>query len=267
MNRAETALGAYDVRFAYDGEEAVGGVTLEVERGEYLSLLGPNGAGKTTLLRLMSGVLGPSSGRVEIFGRDVCQMRRLEVARSVAVVPQDATVAFAFTVEEVVLMGRFPHLGPYGFEGRRDLEAAHEAMRLTETLDFAERTIQELSGGEKQRVIIARALAQEANILLLDEPTAFLDIKHQVEITSLVKGLKNEKDLTVVAVGHDLNLAAAFSDRLALLKEGRVFAAGTPEEIIREEVLSKAYGTDVYVGEWEEGRFVAPRTSHYGGRL
>jgi iron complex transport system ATP-binding protein len=252
-------LRAVDAHFSYNGKEAVAGVTLSVASGEYVTLIGPNGAGKTTLLRLLSGVLAPARGRVEIFRRESGKMSPLEVARRVAVVPQGSSIVFPFTVEEVVLMGRFPHLGPYGLEGKRDISAAREAMRITETEQFAERPIQELSGGERQRVIIARALAQEPEVLLLDEPTAFLDIKHQVEISTLVNRLRDEKKLTVVATGHDLNLAAAFSDRLVLLKEGRVFAEGTPGEVIREDVLAAAYEAPVQVREWEGGRFVAPR--------
>jgi iron complex transport system ATP-binding protein len=259
LSKEPRALRVEDVHFSYDGKEAVAGVTLEIERGRYVSLIGPNGAGKTTLVRLLSGVLQPARGKVEILGRDARSMSRLEIARHVAVVPQESGIIFPFTAEEVVLMGRFPHLGPYGFEGEEDFAVAREAMRLTETRHLADRPIQELSGGERQRVIIARALAQEADILLLDEPTAFLDIKHQVEITALVRRLKTERDLTVVAASHDLNLAAAFSDSLVLLKDGKVFASGAPDRVVREDVLSQAYGTDVYVGEWEEGRFVAPR--------
>lgn len=261
------ALKAIDVHYDYGGAtggaavcEAIRGISVDIARGEFVSLIGPNGSGKTTLLRLLSGSLSPDRGTVEIFGRDARAMRRREAARKVAVVPQETSVAFAFTVEEIVLMGRFPHLGAYGFEGEHDLELAREAMKLTETLKFAGRSIQDLSGGERQRVIIARALAQEADVLLLDEPTAFLDIRHQVEVSRLVGNLKKEKGLTVVAASHDLNLAASFCDRLVLLKEGEVFAEGPPEEVIDESILGEAYETEVFVGNWEEGPFVVPRT-------
>lgn len=262
------ALKATDLHFSYgprrhrDAAEAVSGVTLSVERGEFVSLIGPNGSGKTTLLRLLSGALRPQSGRVEIFGRDAARMSRRDIARTVAVVPQDTSVTFAFTVEDIVLMGRFPHLGAYGFEGEHDFAVAREALAATGTLPFAERYIQDLSGGERQRVIVARALAQEADILLLDEPTAFLDIRHQVEITRLVKRLRDEKNLTVVAASHDLNLAAAFSERLVLLKDGKVFADGAPGDVIRKDVLESAYETDVYVGNRQEGPFVVPQMRH-----
>jgi iron complex transport system ATP-binding protein len=257
------ALRAIDVHYSYGGAgtaEAVAGVTVEVERGEFVSLIGPNGSGKTTLLRLFSGSLKPRAGRVEVFERDAARMGRKELARTVAVVPQETSVAFPFTVEDVVLMGRFPHLGPYGFEGEHDFAVAREALAATDTLAFAARYIQDLSGGERQRVIVARALAQEADILLLDEPTAFLDIRHQVEITRLVRRLRDEKNLTVVTASHDLNLAAAFSDRLVLLKDGKVFADGAPGDVIREDVLEAAYETEVFVGKGQGGPFVVPRT-------
>ena len=147
-----SALRALDVTFAYNGKDAVAGVSVSVERGEVVSLIGPNGSGKTTLLRLFSRVLSPRSGRVEVFGRDARTIGRRELARIVAVVPQETMTVFPFTVEEIVLMGRFAHLGPYGFESRRDIDAAREAMRATDTLEFADRNIQDLSGGERQRV-------------------------------------------------------------------------------------------------------------------
>ena len=253
-----------DVHFAYDGNEALRGVSLEIAAGESVSLIGPNGSGKTTLLRLMSGVLKPTQGEVWIMGMPAGRLGRREIAQRIAVVPQETGIIFPFTVEEVVLMGRFPHLGAYGFESAHDMAAAHEAMRVTETLSFAKRPIQELSGGERQRVIIARALSQEPAVLLLDEPTAFLDMKHQVEITTLVNQLRVEKNLTVVASSHDLNLATAFADRLVLLKEGRLFKEGPAHEVIDEGILCQAYETAVRVREWEGTRFVAARFAPEG---
>ncbi len=250
-------MSAHSVSFAYSVVDAVRDVTLDVERASFVSLIGPNGSGKTTLLRLLSGVLSARAGTVEILGGDIRRMSRREVARRVAVVPQETSVVFPFTVEEVVLMGRFPHLGPYGLESKRDIEAAREAMEATDTTEFASRRIQELSGGERQRVIIARALAQGADILLLDEPTAFLDIKHQVDVATLVKRLQRELGLTIVMAGHDLNLAAAFSDSIVLMKSGRVFAAGAPADVIRPEILTSAYGTEVLVTQLNGRTLVA----------
>lgn len=253
------AVRAIDLHFSYDAKEAVSGVSLAVGTGQFVSILGPNGSGKTTLIRLLAGALSPAAGRVEIFGRDISRTPRREAARTIAVVPQGTDVVFPFTVEEVVLMGRFSRLGPYGFEGEHDLEVAREAMRLTDTHRFAARLINDLSGGERQRVIIARAIAQEPRILLLDEPTTFLDIRHQVEITALVRSLQSEKGITVVAASHDLNLSAAVSDRMVILKGGRVFAEGAPSEVMREEVLEAAYETRVCVEKGRGGLFVIPR--------
>jgi len=260
------ALKATRVSFAYNGKDAVALVSVSIERGEFVSFIGPNGSGKTTLLRLFSGVLAPRTGRVEIFGRDVRSVGRREMARIVAVVPQETATVFPFTVEEIVLMGRFPHLGPYGFEGDSDVAAARDAMRVTDTLEFADRHIQDLSGGERQRVIVARALAQEAEVLLLDEPTAFLDIKHQAEIAALVKSLSAERGLTVVMASHDLNLASALSHRLVLLKSGSVFAEGPSDDVIREDVLSRAYETEVSIVKVEGRPHVAPRLWTYAKR-
>ena len=254
-----SAIRAEKVVFSYDGKPAVAGVSLDVPRGGFVSLIGPNGSGKTTLIRLLSGYFRPQEGKVEILGRDTARMSRREMARTVAVVPQETTVTFPFTVEEIVLMGRFPHLGPYGFEGENDVAAAREAMRLTDTLAFASRYVQDLSGGERQRVIIARALAQGAAIMLLDEPTAFLDIRHQVEVAALVRDLQRERGLTVVAASHDLNLAAAFADTLVLLKDGAVFAEGRPSAVLTEDVLAGAYDQEVYVGDCHGQPFVVPR--------
>lgn len=252
------AVTATDVYFAYGDDDAVSGVTFSAGEGEFVSLLGPNGSGKTTLLRLLSGVLRPRKGSVTLFGADIATMPRRSVARTVAVVPQETTSVFPFTVEEIVLMGRFPHLGPYGFEGERDVEAAREAMRLTDTLQLASRHIEELSGGERQRVIVARALAQEAGVLLLDEPTTFLDIRHQLDVAKLVKDLQHRRNLTVVAASHDLNLAAAVSDRFVLLSGGRVYAQGTADEVLTADVLGRAYGAAVETGRINGRPFVLP---------
>jgi iron complex transport system ATP-binding protein len=253
------ALSAANVSFSYDGTDAVSADSLAVAPGEFISLIGPNGSGKTTLIRLLAGVIPPKSGAVSLFGRDLRLVPRREIARSIAVVPQETSSVFPFTVEEIVLMGRFPRLGPYGFETKADLDVARDAMRLTGTLDFAARPIDELSGGERQRVIIARALAQEARVLLLDEPTAYLDLKHQVEISALVKSLQRSQSLAVVAASHDVNLAAAFSDRLVLLKSGAVFAQGSPRDVVTPAVLSAAYEIEVTVGTLDGAPFVAPR--------
>jgi iron complex transport system ATP-binding protein len=236
------------VSFAYGAIEAVKDLSFSVAKGEVFGLLGPNGSGKSTVVRLLSRVLTPRSGRVSLASRDLGTYSREELARQVAVVPQETTIELPFSVLEVVLMGRSPHLRRFGFERAEDLAIAHWAMEQTGVYDLAMREIHELSGGERQRVILARALAQEPRVLLLDEPTAFLDIKHQVEVYDLVKTLSRQNGLTVVAILHDLNLAALYCDRLALLKSGRLFCLGTPEQVLTYTNIKAVYETEVYIG-------------------
>jgi len=211
-----------------------------------LGVIGPNGSGKSTLMRLLSGVLRPSSGTIQVHGQPIGTYSRRDLARAIAVVPQDTVIEFPFSVTEVVLMGRSPHLGSFAFEGDRDLDVARRAMQHTGVLELADRSIHELSGGERQRVVLARALAQETDILLLDEPAAFLDIRHEVEIYDLLQALQREGK-SVLTVLHDLNLAALYCDRVALLKAGRVVRTGTPAEVITYTVLTEVYETEVYV--------------------
>jgi iron complex transport system ATP-binding protein len=233
--------------FAYPGRRVFEGLSLAVRGGEMAGVIGANGSGKTTLLRLLSGVAVPGSGEVLLDGRPVGALRPRERARRVGVVPQEPRLTFEFTALEVVLMGRAAHLGILGVEGREDLEAALRAMERAGAAAFAGRLLGSLSGGERQLVLIARALAQEAGLLLLDEPTAFLDIRHRLEIYALLRDLNAREGLTVVATSHDVNLAARFCPRLVLLKAGRVLADGPPAEVFREEILSDLYDTPLRV--------------------
>jgi iron complex transport system ATP-binding protein len=236
-----------NLSFGYEDEPIIRGLSFEVEEGEVLGIIGPNGSGKTSLLRLLSGVLRPWSGRVSFRGRDLRRMRRREIARRVAVVPQQSVITFPFTVREIVLMGRAPYLGMFQSESRADFEIAERAMDYTDTLRLADRRVDELSGGELQRVIIARALAQEPEAMLLDEPTSHLDLKHQVEIFDLIKRLNAESGMTFVVVLHDLNLAGEYCDRLLLLKEGQTFRMGRPKEVITAEAIKETYGVNALV--------------------
>jgi iron complex transport system ATP-binding protein len=262
----QAAAGPYvEVRnlcFAYAGGAPVlSGLSLGVERGRFVALLGPNGSGKTTLLRILLGILEPASGEVRIAGIRLADYPAGALARRVAYVPQGTSSVLAFTVLETVLMGRSPHTGALGFEGAGDWHAAREALRLTDTERFAERNLEDLSGGERQRVVIARALAQEPDLILLDEPTAFLDIKHQQAIHRLLRRLRDEQGMTVLCVSHDLNLASAYADGVVLIAGGQVVAAGTPAEVLRTDVLETVYETRVRV-EFDEasGRpYVLPR--------
>jgi len=251
MRELEIEVSNISFWYRSPGEPALRDVSLSIDKGEFLGVIGPNGSGKTTFLRMLSGVLKPRRGRINICGRDTGSINRRELAKLLAMVPQETFITFPFTALEVVLMGRSPHLGRWAFESPEDLGIARECMKLTDTAKFENRLINELSGGEKQRVIIARALAQQPEILLLDEPTAFLDIGHQVEIYALLEKLNRERELTIVLVSQDLNLAAQHCRRLALFRDGEVMAVGKPEEVLTEETISEAYKTRVFVGQNE----------------
>jgi len=233
--------------------EALKGVSLSVSAGEVVGLVGPNGSGKTTLIRAVTGGLKLSAGRIELGGEDVERLTQAERARRAAVVPQNAVLPDAFSALEVVLMGRTPHLRFLQYEGERDIEAARQAMVATSTWELAERSLGELSGGERQRVVLARALAQDTPLLLLDEPTAHLDIGHQGATLGLVRRLCRDNGKGALAVVHDLTLAAQYCDRLVLLKQGEVAAEGDCESTLLQDVLERVYGARVSV-------FVHPET-------
>jgi len=236
-----------DVGFRYKEVRALRGISFEVRRGEFLGVIGPNGSGKTTLIRVIDGILAPERGRVSINGAAIRGMGRREIARLIAVVPQDLPLVFPYRAIEIVMMGRSPHLGMLRFEGESDRGIVRRAMEMTDTASLANRSMDSLSGGERQRVLIARALAQEPEVILLDEPTAFLDIRHQAEFFGLMKGLNRKRGLTVLAVTHDINLASAYCDRVMLLREGRIHTLGAPGEVITETNIREAYETDVLV--------------------
>jgi len=241
-------LQAADVSFAYGpGLAGVHGVSLEIPRGDLVGILGPNGSGKTTLLRLLGGMLTPASGRVSIDGRDLTRIPRRDVARRISVVPQETRLSFEYSVLEVVLMGRYPHLGAFELESLRDLAIAREALAATGTLALQDRLFPTLSGGEKQRVIVASALAQSAGLMLLDEPTTALDPGFQIEIAALLRRLNAERGVTMAVATHDLNLAAGLCRRLVLLRQGRVLAAGPTEQVLTRESVRALYDVEADV--------------------
>ncbi len=245
-------LAAEGLAFGYGGEPVLRDVSLTVGRGELVGIIGPNGGGKTTLVRLLSGVARPQAGTVSLDGRPLASFRRREAARRIAVVSQDPRIDFPFTALEVVLMGRAPHAaGPFALPAARDLDLARTAMGRLDVAGVERRSLEQLSGGERQRVLLARALAQEPEVLLLDEPTTHLDLRHQVGIYDVVRMLARERGVAVLSVLHDLNLAALYCDRLVLLARGRVACEGRPAEVLTEAVLTAAYGTAVFVGRME----------------
>jgi len=215
--------------------------------GEVLGLIGPNAAGKTTVIRLLSRVLHPSGGVILIDGESVESLGRVAVARRIAVVPQDVPQGFPYTVEQLVLMGRFPHAPARFFESREDLRIARDAMALTGVEALAAEPLDRLSGGERQRVVLARALAQQPRLLVLDEPTAHLDLRYQAECVALLRRLNRDQGLGILLVSHDLNLAAEVSDRLLLLAGGAAVKLGTPDDVLQESLLETVYGCRVVV--------------------
>ncbi|MFB3819924.1 MAG: ABC transporter ATP-binding protein [Candidatus Methylomirabilales bacterium] len=235
------------VTFRYKSGCGVRDVSFAVGAGELFGIIGPNSAGKSTLLRLLTKILAPQSGAIRLLGQAAARLSRIELARRVAVVPQEFQVAFPFSVREVVLMGRYPHGGAAGWTGARDAAIAEAAMAATGVAGLAGRRVDELSGGERQLVSIARALAQEPSILLLDEPTAHLDLKHQGRVLEILLRRGAAPRRTTLFVSHDLNLAAEHCDRLLLLAAGEVAAVGAPEEVITPRYLELAYGCPVQV--------------------
>lgn len=247
-------ISARSLSFAYaprawspPGQPVVRDVSLDVASGTRLGIIGPNGSGKTTLLKLLAGVLTPTGGSVALDGVALSQISRRAVARRIAMVPQNTHPAFDYTVLELALMGRYPHLGAFEVESHADLAVAYEALAATGTEAFAARLFSTLSGGEQQRVVIASALAQQAELLLLDEPTASLDPGYQLEIAELLCALHRQRGIGLVLSTHDLNLAASVCDTLVLLRDGEVVAAGDTAQVLTPEAIASLYGIDAEV--------------------
>ncbi|MEW6245996.1 MAG: ABC transporter ATP-binding protein [Nitrospirota bacterium] len=264
-NDAVCAFEVLGLRFRYSspfGRSAhqwtLDNLSFQVTAGEIFGVVGPNGSGKTSLLKVMAKMLRPAHGHVRLFGQDMQRLSQREVARLLALVPQESLQVFPFTVAQTVLMGRYPHrresawTAGFGWDTPDDIALAEQAMAEMDIAHLAGRLITELSGGERQRTVIARALVQAPRVLLLDEPTAFLDLQHQIAICSIVRRLSAERGLTVVLVSHDLNLAGQYCDRILMLKDGALFRLGTPSEVIRPEVLRAVYGCDVLVDRHPE---------------
>lgn len=242
---------AFDVSVVYSAEDrpvrALSGFTGRLEGGEIVGLVGPNGSGKTTLVRAVTGVVALASGRVSVLGDDISTLTARDLARRVAVVPQTPALPESFRALDCVLMGRTPHLSLLENESAADVAIAREAMMATDVWPFAERAVGELSGGERQRVVIARALAQQTPILLLDEPIAHLDIGHQADVLEMARRLCSQEGKAILAIVHDLTVAAQYCDRLIMLNKGEVVREGHPSDVLREDVLAEVYGTRAIV--------------------
>jgi iron complex transport system ATP-binding protein len=240
-------LATEQLTFSFNGTPVLKDVNLELKQGNMIGIIGPNGAGKSTLVRLLSRMFQPTQGNVRLNGYDLSQWRQTDLARVIAVVPQDPELPPTFTAWEMVLLGRTPFLGTLGRVREIDHQISRKAMEETRTWHLANRLICQLSGGEQQRLVIARALAQQPRVFLLDEPTAHLDINHQVETLSLISQMVRERDLAALSIFHDLNLAAQYCDELILLKEGQIVAKGTPNQVLTPQLIQKAYGASVGV--------------------
>lgn len=241
------AIEAKVLTFSYGNENILEKISFEINKGSFVSIIGPNGSGKSTLLKNISAELSPNEGVVLLDTKDIFKIKKKNLAQNMAVVPQDTGVDFAFSVMETVLMGRMPHQKRFQGDSEKDLEIVKWAMELTNVWYLKDRIINELSGGERQRVIVARALAQEPKVLLLDEPTSNLDIQHQLELLELIDNLNRTEGMTVIAVLHDLNLAAKFSQKIILLNKGNIMAYGDPSEVLTIDNIRENYHVEVSV--------------------
>ncbi len=241
------AIEVKNLKFAYKEDLVLRDICFNIKKGVFLSMVGPNGSGKSTLLKLLNNIYSSKTASILIEGKDIKAFKKKDLARKIAFVPQDTAINYEFTVWEVVLMGRHPYKGRFESENKSDHKLAEEALKLTNTFHLKDRIITELSGGERQRVLIARALAQEPSIILLDEPTAHLDINHQIEILSLLQKLNKEKGTTIVLVIHDINLGIRYSDEIIMLNKGEILGRGRPEEVITKENIKQAYNLTVAI--------------------
>jgi iron complex transport system ATP-binding protein len=242
-------LGTDNISLNFRNKSILSSVSLEVSGGEFFVIIGPNGAGKTSLLKVLSGLQKAEQGLVTIKGKNISSYTRRNLSQILAIVPQQIEIGFPFTVAETVIMGRTPHLGILGMEGKKDFQIAEEAMNFTEVSHLADRKLFQLSGGELQRVIIARAICQQPEIILLDEPTTALDPAHQLKIMDLMERFRRQHNTTIIMVSHDLNLASMYGDRLLLLKEGRVVKTGDPKTVLNKTLLEESYGCQMMVDE------------------
>ena len=250
MELKYSAVKIKDLNFSYDGdpqEETLNNISINIEKGKFYTILGPNGSGKTTLIRLISKALNIKQEKIFIGDKDIININSKTLAKKLAVVPQSTSIEFDFSVHDIVLMGRSPHISRFSSESEEDIKIVKNAMEMTNTWNLRHKNINALSGGERQMVIVARAIAQETEIVLLDEPISNLDIHHQIEILNQIKLLNREKQRTIIAVLHDLNIATAYSDYMILMNNGKIHSIGTPENVLKKDVIKEVYGLDVHI--------------------
>ncbi|MDD5622893.1 MAG: ABC transporter ATP-binding protein [Actinomycetota bacterium] len=242
-------LSVRNLNFSYGDNKVLNNISFNINKGSFTSILGPNGAGKSTLINIISKILGKFEGEIKVTGENITALNSKDIARRIAVVPQSTNPSFGFTVEEMVLMGRYPYISRFKRETKEDFEVIREVMEKTELTQFADRKFNELSGGEKQRVVIAQALAQDSPIMILDEPTSHLDINFQIEFMNLFLKLNRREGKTIIGIFHDINLAIQNSSLIMLLKEGSIFRFGEPEKVINRQNLNSVFHSDVFVGK------------------
>jgi iron complex transport system ATP-binding protein len=240
------AIKAKGIDFYYNSTQVIHNLSMLLRQGEFLGIIGPNGAGKSTLLRLLCGILRPKEGEIELFGTAMSAQSHKTIARQIAFVPQETHFTLNFTVEDIVRMGRYPYKRPFEREDQQDRTAIEDALEAADVAGLRARTINSLSSGERQLVVVARALAQSPKVMLLDEPTSHLDLHHQCTIMALLEKFNN-KGISIAIVHHDLNLASLYCKNLILMRGGRVYAEGAPADLINKKILKEIYGTDVTI--------------------
>jgi iron complex transport system ATP-binding protein len=254
------ALEIKDLEFGYNENLVIKGVSFNIEKGKFISIIGPNGSGKSTLLKTINHLYNPTKGSILVDGININDMKKRDLAKKIALVPQDTVVDYDFTVEEIVLMGRHPYKSRFQKEDEGDYKVINESLEMTNTLKLKKRLITEISGGERQRVIIAKALAQKPSIILLDEPTSHLDINHQMDILNLLKRLNKEHGTTIILVIHDINLAARYSDEIILIDKGKISDMGKPEDIITSDNIENIYNLKVAIekNKYTDTTYITP---------
>jgi iron complex transport system ATP-binding protein len=240
-------INASNIYSGYNGGAVLHDISIEIHQGDFYGIIGPNGSGKSTLLKTLTGIIKPMRGLVSLYGKNIADISPRDIARKVAVIPQDISILFPFTGSEIVAMGRHPYIRRFRKDSADDLAAIERAMQETDTASLSHRYMDELSGGERQRLIIARAMCQQPQALLLDEPTSHLDINHQVEIYELLTELNREKNLAVFVISHDLNICAEYCRELILIKDGRIYQRGAPQKILTRQTIKVVYGAEVSV--------------------